>query len=202
MFHFFCLAQPGEEEVRSTKVKIVTPGPRQKGGWHEVRKKGRGIKISITNQKIVRYQIGKHNTRRREGYATPIFRKSCVQSPSADHQLHCNTLHQRSVLLLKNFKIKSQFFRLDITEHKNAKIWGNACIPHICNFWYANILCRPIKTMLKSTYIRNKRAQMGQNRPTFGVLCAKKYVVEKNTLPPMSMPMSAVVTSISYDLQE
>ena len=197
------MAQPGglfsiEEEIRSTKVKIVSPGPDQKYAKKEEERKF----PSLSKKLVVRYQIGKHNTRRREGYATPIFRKSCVQSPSADHQLHCNTLHQRSVLLLKNFKIKSQFFRLDITEHKNAKIWGNACIPHICNFWYANILCRPVKTMLKSTYIRNKRAQMGQNRPTFGVLCAKKYVVEKNTLPPMSMPMSAVVTSISYDLQE
>ena len=132
-----CLAQPGglfsiEEEIRSTKVKIVSPGPDQKYAKKEEERKF----PSLSKKLVVRYQIGKHNTRRREGYATPIFRKSCVQSPSADHQLHCNTL-QCSVQCCswKTSRLGFSSSALTILSTKMQNFSGIACIPVICHFW-------------------------------------------------------------------
>ena len=66
-----------------------------------------------------------------------------------------------------------------------VKLVSCDCTPHICLFWYTSSLVRPVKSRLKSAYIFDKMAQIGQNQPKFCVPYANRYTNSKSTPPPV-----------------
>ena len=101
-------------------------------------------------------------------------------------------------VFLSEKKIQYQPILWGICEYfpgKQRWFLENKVIPHICRFWGASTLSRPVKRAPKSPWTRDKIAITCQNGQKIAFSMLKGHRLEKNT----SLPVLGLVIYMGYE---
>ena len=142
-----------------------------------MQKKGSGIKISITKQKVgcalPNWKTQYEKKRRIRNSNFPEELRSITISRSSIALQHSTTAFRVALEKLQDEKSVLPPWQYLAQKYKILVVLHAYLIFVI--FCMAITLFRPVKTTLKSVHICDKITQMGQNRPIFRVLCTSTW---------------------------